>query len=208
MYKILYDTFGPRHWWPADSSFEVIIGAILTQNTAWNNVEKAIENLKRKKLLSPIKIKKINKLKLASLIKPSGYYHLKADRLKEFVEFLFSEYGGDLDRMRSERLDRLREKLLTVNGIGPETADSILLYALGKPIFVVDKYTKRILSRHRIVSKKASYSEIQNIFMRNLPRDEKLFNEYHALLVYLGKNFCKKKPNCDICPINSFVRAE
>ncbi len=201
IFNRLYKEFGPRNWWPADSPFEVIIGAILTQNTSWNNVEKAIDNLKREALLNPEGIRRISKIKLARLIKPSGYYRIKADRIKAFINFLFEEYNGSLDKMKLENLEILRKKLLMVNGIGPETADSIILYALGKPIFVVDAYTKRILSRHNIIPVSASYNEIQEIFMTHLTYDEKLFNEYHALLVHLGKNFCRKAPKCDVCPI-------
>jgi len=201
IYNDLYQAFGPRNWWPAESAFEVMIGAILTQNTSWNNVEKAIKNLKKKGVLSPEGIRNISKLKLASLIKPAGYYRVKTDRLKAFVNFLFEEYKGDINRMKLESLVTLREKLLKIHGIGPETADSILLYALEKPIFVVDAYTKRILSRHKLITGKASYNEIQSLFMNNLPKDEKLFNEYHALFVHLGKTLCKKIPKCDICPI-------
>lgn len=201
IYNKLYKEFGPRNWWPADSPFEVIIGAILTQNTSWNNVERAIDNLKKEDLLRPEGLKRISKLKLAHLIKPSGYYRVKADRIKAFINFIFDKYDGSLDKMKRENIKTLREKLLMVNGIGPETADSIILYALKKPIFVVDAYTKRILSRHNIISIKASYNEVQELFMTNLPHDERLFNEYHALLVHLGKNFCRKKPKCDICPI-------
>jgi len=141
------------------------------------------------------------------LIKSSGYFRIKADRLKSFMGFLFEEYGGDIKKMGRERLEELRGKLLQVKGIGPETADSILLYGLKKPIFVVDAYTKRILSRHGVISEKASYDDVQNLFMENLPRDEKIFNEYHALLVHLGKTLCKKIPNCDICPIKGIAHS-
>lgn len=206
IYDKLYKEFGPRNWWPAESPFEVIIGAILTQNTSWNNVKKAIDNLKKEAILNPEGIKRVSKAKLARLIKPSGYFRIKTDRIKSFIHFLFEEYGGRLDKMRMENIETLREKLLMVRGIGPETADSILLYALGKPIFVVDAYTKRILSRHNIISVKASYNEVQKLFMTNLPHDERLFNEYHALFVHLGKNFCRKKPKCDICPIKNVRR--
>jgi endonuclease-3 related protein len=178
-----------------------MVGAILTQNTSWRNVEKAIQKLKEKRVLSPEGIFRLKKSQLASLIKSSGYYRIKADRLQAFINFLFEEFDGDLKKMGREKLGGLREKLLRVNGIGPETADSILLYGLKKPIFVVDAYTKRILSRHEVISEKASYEEVQKLFMDHLPFNEKLFNEYHALLVYLGKTVCKKIPRCDICPL-------
>jgi len=201
IYRMLYQAYGPRHWWPGETSFEVMVGAILTQNTSWRNVEKAIQKLKEKRVLSPEGIFRLKKSQLAPLIKSSGYYRVKADRLKAFINFLYEEFDGDLKRVGREKLGGLREKLLRVNGIGPETADSILLYGLGKPIFVVDTYTRRILSRHQIILEKASYEEIQKLFMEHLLLDEKLFNEYHALLVYLGKTVCKKIPRCDICPL-------
>jgi endonuclease-3 related protein len=209
IYRTLYKTYGPRHWWPGETSFEVMLGAILTQNTSWRNVEKAIQRLKGKGVLNPERIYRLKKSQLASLIKSSGYYRIKADRLKAFVNFLYEEFDGELKKMKKERLEELREKLLGVKGIGPETADSILLYGLKKPIFVVDAYTKRILSRHRMISEKASYEEVQKLFMGHLPQDEKLFNEYHALFVHLGKTLCKKIPKCDICPIRGIEqRAE
>jgi endonuclease-3 related protein len=201
IYRKLYQTYGPRHWWPGETSFEVMVGAILTQNTSWRNVEKAIQKLKGKGVLNPEGIHHLKRSELARLIKSSGYYRIKTDRLKSFIDFLFEEYDGNIKKMGRERLGELREKLLGVNGIGPETADSILLYGLKKPIFVVDAYTRRILSRHGIISEKASYEEVQKLFMDYLPRDEKLFNEYHALFVYLGKTVCKKIPRCDICPL-------
>jgi endonuclease-3 related protein len=201
IYRALYEAYGPRHWWPGETSFEVMVGAILTQNTSWRNVEKAIGHLKEKGVLNSKGIYKLRKSKLASLIKSSGYYRIKADRLKSFVNFLFEGYNGNIEKMRGERIEELRRKLLGVRGIGPETADSILLYGLKKPIFVVDAYTKQILSRHGIISEKASYGEIQGLFMNHLPLDERLFNEYHALFVHLGKTLCKKLPKCDICPL-------
>ena len=201
IYRTLYQTYGPRNWWPGETDFEVMVGAILTQNTSWRNVEKAIQKLKEKEVLSPEGIHRLTKSQLASLIRSSGYYRIKAGRLKSFVDFLFEEYGGNLRRMRRGRLEELRRKVLGVKGIGPETADSILLYGLRKPIFVVDAYTKRILSRHGLISEKASYEEIQNLLMDHLPSDEKLFNEYHALFVHLGKTLCKKIPRCEICPL-------
>ncbi len=201
IYEVLYGTFGPRHWWPGDSPFEVIVGAILTQNTAWVNVSRAISQLKGKNLMTPQAIYKLDEHLLTDLIRPAGYYNLKASRLRNFMGFLFKQYSGDLEKMFSEKMDILREKLLAVKGIGRETADSILLYAGGFPSFVVDAYTKRILSRHLMVSEDADYEEIRSLFMDNLPNDTRLFNEYHALLVHLGKTFCKKNPRCEECPI-------
>jgi len=207
IYQKLYKTYGPRHWWPGETSFEVMVGAILTQNTSWGNVEKAILKLEGKGVLNPKGIHYLKKSQLASLIKSSGYYRIKADRLKSFMGFLFEEYGGDIKKMGRERLEELRGKLLQVKGIGPETADSILLYGLEKPIFVVDAYTKRILSRHGVISEKASYDDVQKLFMEHLPHDEKIFNEYHALLVHLGKNLCKKIPQCNICPLKGIAHS-
>jgi endonuclease-3 related protein len=159
--------------------------------------------MKEEGVLNPKRIHHLKKSELAPLIKSSGYYRIKADRLQAFINLLFGEFDVDLKKMGREKLGGLREKLLRVNGIGPETADSILLYGLKKPIFVVDAYTKRILSRHEVISEKASYDEVQKLFMDHLPLDEKLFNEYHALLVYLGKTVCKKTPQCNICPLLS-----
>jgi len=206
IYRKLYQAYGPRHWWPGETPFEVMVGAILTQNTSWGNVEKAIQRLKWKGVLSSEGIHQLRKSQLASLIKPSGYYRIKADRLKTFVNFLFENYNGNIKRMRKEEAETLRPKLLEVKGIGPETADSILLYGLEKPIFVVDAYTQRILSRHGVISERATYEEIQEVFMNHLSIDEKLFNEYHALLVHLGKTVCKKIPKCDQCPIKGIGR--
>jgi len=201
LYKVLYKAFGPQHWWPAETQFEVIVGAILTQNTAWTNVEKAIRNLAREKLLNPSALRSVNKKKLAGLIRPSGYYNIKTDRLKNFSRFLHKRYGGSLKKMFSQDLQVLRAELLSVNGLGKETADSILLYAGRKPIFVVDVYTRRILSRHKMVPEDSSYEAIQDLFMGHLPHDNVLFGEYHALLVNLAKNICsKKKPKCSGCP--------
>lgn len=201
IYHTLYRAYGPMHWWPGETPFEVMVGAILTQNTSWRNVEKAIQNLKARKMLHVRGIHQLKKSQLASLIRSSGYFRIKADRLKAFVNFLVDHYSGNLGKMRKEGLNILRQKLLRIRGIGPETADSILLYGLGKPVFVVDAYTKRILSRHGILSERASYEEVQRLFMDHLPHDKRLFNEYHALLVHLGKTLCKKTPRCDRCPI-------
>ncbi len=201
IYNRLYQAYGPRHWWPGETPFEVMVGAILTQNTSWKNVELAIGNLKNKEVLNPEGIHRLRKPQLSPLIRSSGYYRIKTIRLKTFVEFLFTNYGGSIKRMGEEDLETLREKLLGVNGIGPETADSILLYGLNKPIFVVDAYTKRILSRHGMIPDHASYEEVQRLFMDHLPEDEKLFNEYHALIVHLGKALCRKVPKCESCPL-------
>jgi len=178
------------------------VGAILTQNTNWGNVEKAIINIKRHNLLTPGKLYRMPLGKMASLIRPAGYYNIKARRLKNFLGFVFDRYKGNINKMLGTRTDILRRQLLSVNGIGPETADSILLYALNKPVFVVDAYTKRIFSRHKLIKDGSSYAEVQDLFMRKLRPDLKLFNEYHALLVRLGKEFClKNKRRCRLCPL-------
>ncbi len=205
IYRRLLETFGPQHWWPAQTKFEVIVGAILTQNTNWGNVEKALENLKKQKVLFPWRLYDIPTEKLAQLIRPAGYFNVKAKRLKNFMEFFFKEYGGNLKKMQSESLEVLRSKLLSVNGIGPETADSILLYALDKPVFVVDAYTKRILLRHNLAHPDADYHEIQEYFMRHFPMDVKQFNEFHALIVRLGKDYCRTKPRCEQCPLKDIA---
>jgi endonuclease III related protein len=202
IYKKLYKFFGPQMWWPADSAFEVMLGAILTQNTNWQNVEKAMNNLKQNKLLNAKKLYNTPPKRLAALIKSAGYYNVKSRRLKEFLKFFIHSYGASIKRMFLENTCLLRDRLLSVNGIGKETADSILLYALNKPVFVVDAYTKRILLRHDFINADSDYDEIQNLFMKSLKKDVKLFNEYHALLVRLGKEFClKSKPKCNICPL-------
>jgi endonuclease-3 related protein len=202
IYKKLFSHFGPQHWWPGETPFEVAIGAILTQNTNWLNVEKAINNLKKHGLLSPKKLYYLPEKRLANLIRSSGYYNLKARRLREFLKLLFLAYHGSLKEMSHMETRTLRRELLSVKGIGPETADSILLYAFGKPVFVVDAYTKRVFSRHRIIKEGADYADVQDLFMRCLKEDVRLFNEYHALIVKLGKDFClRRKPKCDICPL-------
>ncbi len=205
-YQKLYRHFGPQHWWPGETPFEVMVGAILTQNTAWKNVERAIENLKKENALSPEEINKMNIEKLAQLIKPSGFYNLKAKRLKSFIERFMEDFHGDIQEMKKLEKHTLREWLLSIPGIGRETADSIILYAIEKPIFVVDAYTRRILSRHGFIKGDEDYDEIQEIFHRNLPHDTGLFNEYHALIVRLGKEYCKKQnPLCETCPLKDYL---
>lgn len=209
IYKKLYSAFGPQRWWPAETAFEVMVGAILTQNTNWNNVEKALNNLKKDKLLTPAGLYSLSIDKLSESIIPAGYYNIKAKRLKAFLNFLFANYEGKIERMLSKDTRLLREELLSVKGIGPETADSILLYALNKPVFVIDAYTKRILSRHKLLNESAAYEDAQGLFMSGLKNDEKKFNEYHALLVKLAKEFClKNNPKCEICPLNKTNHSE
>jgi len=207
IYDRLYEYFGPQHWWPADTPFEVCVGAILTQNASWKNVEKAIKNLKEAEVLDPFKLYRIEVSKLAMLIKPCGFYNLKAKRLKNFVNFLVEKYQGKLDKLFEKGIQQAREELLSIKGLGKETVDSMLLYAGELPIFVVDAYTYRILFRHGLIPEEATYEEIQDLFHRYLPEDPKLFNEYHALLVACGKTFCKtKKPLCETCPLQGVER--
>jgi endonuclease-3 related protein len=179
-----------------------MVGAILTQNTSWQNVERAIVNLKKARALSWRRMRRLSQRALARLIRPAGYYNIKARRLKNFLRFLERHYSGDLRRMKRRPAARLRQELLSVNGIGPETADSILLYALDKPVFVIDAYTRRWMARHRLAAAEASYGDLQKIFMEALPPQTSLFNEYHALIVRLGKEYCRKtKERCVVCPL-------
>jgi len=201
IYNTLYKSFGPQRWWPGETPFEVAVGAILTQNTNWGNVEKAINNLKKHKVLNARLLLGMPHERLAALIKPAGYFNVKTKRLKEFLSFLVNHYKGGMERMKTGDVHALRHDLLNVKGIGPETADSILLYALEKPVFVIDAYTKRVLSRHKIVPEDATYHELQDLFHNNLPADVRLFNEYHALFVMVGKHYCKPKPRCEECPL-------
>ncbi len=207
IYDKLFSFYGPQHWWPGDSPFEVAVGAILTQNTNWSNVEKAIVNLKAARLLSARALNRVPTTQLALLIRPSGYFNIKAKRLKAFLAFLLKAYRGSLKEMGKGDTVSLRRALLNVHGIGPETADSILLYALHKPVFVIDAYTRRVMSRHGIMDYGSSYDEYQLMFHRMLEKDISFFNEYHALLVMVGKDFCKPKPLCGRCPLCDERRA-
>jgi endonuclease-3 related protein len=208
-YSRMYKSFGAQHWWPGDTPFEIIVGAILTQNTNWKNVERAVANLKRGGLLTAKKLLDLPPARLANLIRPAGYFRIKTKRLRNFLSYFLNDFGGKISKMEAQDADKLREKLLSVNGIGPETADSILLYALNKPVFVVDAYTKRILQRHYLVPEETNYDEIQSLFMDNLPRKVKLYNEYHALIVKCGKDFCRtKNPLCAKCPLKGWNRRD
>ena len=201
LYNSLHAHYGPQNWWPADSALECILGAILTQNTAWKNVEKAIKNLKSNDLISIEKFDSLPTKRLATLIRSSGYFNQKAIKIKNFINFVKRDYGGDLEKMLDEDTNELREKLLHIKGIGPETVDSILLYAAKKPIFVVDAYTYRILSRHGLIPEQTSYNEIQELIMDSVPKDTQIYNEFHALFVRVGKEHCKKNPICEGCPL-------
>jgi endonuclease-3 related protein len=202
IYGKLLGHFGPQHWWPGDSAFEISIGAILTQNTNWSNAAMAIANLKKARVLQPARLYALGSGKTAQLIRPSGYYRLKTERLRNFLRLAMTKYGGSLSRMKRAALPKLRVELLSVNGIGPETADSILLYAFDKPIFVVDAYTKRIFHRHHLIQEQATYDDVQAYCMDRLPGNPGLYNEFHALIVRLGKEYClKNNPKCDSCPL-------
>ncbi|MDO8490980.1 MAG: endonuclease [Dehalococcoidia bacterium] len=206
VYRLLLDRYGPQHWWPGDSPFEVIVGAILTQSAAWVNVEKAIQVLKERSLLDPSELLRISQDDLARLIFSSGYYNAKARKLKAFVERLEEGYGGSLSRLFALDTDRLRDELLSIHGIGEETADSIILYAAGKPMFVIDAYTRRVIDRLGLRVRERTYAAYQSLFMERLPHDERLFNEYHALLVRLGKETCRKKPDCSCCCLETVCK--
>lgn len=209
IYDRLLASFGPQHWWPGETPFEVMVGAVLTQNTAWTNVEKAISNLKKSNVLRFEAMVTLPHATLAELIRPCGYFNLKATRLHNLLAMIQTHYDGDLGLFAQEDLFSLRQALLGVKGIGPETADSILLYAANKPIFVIDAYTHRLLSRHGLASEEgADYHDMQELFMTALPNTSALFNEYHALIVRTGKEFCKKNtPNCQDCPLSEMLNA-
>ena len=204
IYERLYAELGPQHWWPAQSRFEVILGAILTQNTAWKNVTSAIRNLRERDVLSFEAISGISVEDLAVLIKPSGFYNQKAKKIKTFCDFVQSSHDGDLESFLSLDMETLRADLLSIRGIGPETADSIVLYAAFQPSFVVDAYTYRILSRHGWIDESIAYEELRGYFMDVLEPDVAFFQEFHALLVRTGNLYCRRKPLCESCPLNIF----
>lgn len=211
-YRALARAYGPQHWWPARTSFEVIVGAFLTQNTAWKNVEYALANLRRAGVLSLAGIRRTSLGDLQALVRPAGFFRQKAQRLKAFVEFLDLNYKGSLRRMFSRPTAELREQLLALNGVGPETADSILLYAGKHPVFVVDAYTRRILERHGVMALTAGYDEIRELFEKSLTQNgadsAATFNQAHALIVQVGKSHCKKEASCKGCPLERFLSAE
>ena len=202
VYERLLAAFGPQHWWPGDSPLEIMIGAVLVQNTAWRNVERAIANLRDAGVMEPRAMYALPPEVLAELIRPAGYFQVKAKRLRNLLKFIIDEYDGSLDQMFRTDLATLREQLLAIHGIGPETADTILLYAGGLPTFVVDTYTHRVLARHGWIGYEADYHEIKDYFESALPADSALYNEYHALLVRVGKDFCRRSvPKCEACPL-------
>jgi endonuclease-3 related protein len=208
MFHLLLAHFGPQNWWPAETALEVMIGAILTQNTNWANVEKAISNLKDKGLVSLERLVSVSIEDLAKEIRPAGYYNIKAKRLKNLINFIADQYDGDLSHFLQEETEALRKGLLSVNGVGHETADSIILYAANRPLFVVDAYTHRILSRHGMAGEETTYYEMQALFMDHLPEDASFFNEFHALIVLTGKNYCRKNPLCSDCPLGQWESQE
>jgi len=206
IYHQLMARYGPQYWWPAPEPFEIIVGAILTQSAAWGNVEKAIANLKAAEALSPSALRRLPLPELARLIHPCGYYNAKALKLKSFAHWLGEDYDDNLGKLFAHDIDHLRQQLLSVRGIGQETADSIILYAANKPIFVIDAYTRRIINRIGLAPVANSYSAYQALFMDNLPTDARLFNEYHALLVCLAKDVCRRHPFCQQCCLNNFCQ--
>lgn len=198
VYQQLRRRYGPQHWWPAESTFEVMLGAVLTQNTAWVNVERAIENLKQASALTPQAIVNANHNRLAKWLKPSGYFNVKAKRLRNFCSWYIN--AGEYASLKYLKTIQLRERLLEINGIGPETADDILLYAFNRKVFVIDAYTKRIFSRIGIIKKEIDYESLRELFEHRLGIESvKMFNEYHALIVLHGKDVCKKRPRCNEC---------
>jgi endonuclease-3 related protein len=206
MYRAMLAGLGPSRWWPGDTPFEVAVGAVLTQNTNWTNVERAIANLKAAGPFTCEALLAMPVPELEERLRPAGYFRLKTRRLRNFLEFLRDAAGHRIEALAERDLPSLREALLAVKGVGPETADSILLYALGRPVFVIDAYTFRILSRHGLVPEEAGYHELQDLFMDVLPSDAALFNEYHALLVRVAKAWCAKAaPRCAGCPLNPFL---
>jgi len=202
LYRVLARHYGDLRWWPGETPFEVAVGAILTQNTNWRNVEKAIENLKKENLLSPAAIKASEDGRLEKALRPSGFYRVKSKRLRAFADYLVRFCGGTMEGLMAEGAGEIRAKLLTIHGIGEETADSIVLYGLGKPVFVVDAYTRRILERHGISEARESYGAVQRLFVEALPQSPAVYNQCHALLVQVGKDYCRKEPRCDSCPLS------
>ena len=204
MFDLLLAHFGRQNWWPAETVLEVMVGAILTQNTNWKNVEKAIENLKRKGMLTLEGLNRTDIHELAQAIRPAGYFNIKAKRLKNLIRFVIDHYQADLSLFVKEDMQTLRQGLLSVKGVGPETADSILLYAAKKPLFVIDAYTYRILNRHGMCEEQTTYNELQEMFMDHLPDDPSRFGEFHALIVQAGKTYCRRKPLCSSCPLEKW----
>ena len=205
-YDLMADHFGPTNWWPGDSDFEIAVGAILTQNTAWRNVEKALANLTSENLLSPRAILDCGEARLEMALKPSGFFRVKARRLTSFCAFLVEGYGGSMGRLAEQPLDTLRAELLGVHGIGPETADDIILYACEQPVFVVDAYTRRILSRHGHVRPEIGYEDLRALFEKHLDKNVALYKDYHGQIVRTGNTYCRATPKCESCPLAPTLR--
>ena len=206
MFAAMRGALGPSGWWPAASDFEVAVGAVLTQNTAWGNVEKAVARLREAGCLEARALHALPEAELAELIRPAGFFRVKARRLRNLLAWLQSACNYDLTALRGRDLTALRAELLAVSGIGPETADCILCYAVGLPSFVVDAYTRRIFARHGLVPENIGYAELREMFMAALPPDTAVYNEYHALLVRVAKNWCRKgKTICKTCPLGGFL---
>lgn len=205
VYAALVRRFGPQHWWPGRTRFEIVVGAILTQNTAWSNVEHAIRRLRAAGRLRAGPMHRAPLAALADAIRPAGYFNVKARRLRAFTDMLHRDFGGSLDRLLRLPAAELRERLLATHGIGPETADSIALYAAGHPVFVVDAYTRRFMERHGWCAPRMPYEDLRRLFETHLPRDTYLLNEYHALVVALGKHYCRPRPACDRCPLKGLL---
>ncbi|MGV8074255.1 MAG: endonuclease III domain-containing protein [Syntrophobacteraceae bacterium] len=208
VFERLSGFFGPQHWWPAETPFEVIVGAILTQNTAWKNVEQSISALRNRGLLDLRALDAVDQSELALLIRSSGYYNQKAKKLKTFCSHIDTNWDGDLAQFLSQDMDALRFELLGIRGIGPETADSIVLYAAEQPSFVIDTYTFRVFSRHGWIAEDLNYDELREFFMDSLDPDLHTFQEYHALLVRTGHHYCRRKPLCESCPLNGWREEE
>jgi endonuclease III related protein len=206
LYDRLHRRYGPQRWWPARARFEIVVGAILTQNAAWRNAERAIARLRAAGALDVQTVLRLPSARLAALLRPSGTFRVKARRLRAFAAHVTRRHGGRLARLLALPLPALRDELRGIPGVGPETADAIALYAAGRPIFVVDAYTRRILARHRLVAPDADYAAVQALLMTHLPHDPALFNEFHALLVRVGKEHCRTRPRCEGCPLRFDLR--
>jgi len=206
IYRRLLDSFGPQGWWPADTDFETVVGAILTQNTNWRNVEKALDGLKEKGLLDPAALRGLPERELAELVRSTGYYKQKAKKLAVFLDYFFENYDGDMQRLSEQDLELLRAELLGVWGIGEETADAIILYAAHQPTFVIDAYTRRVFSRMGFSDGDATYAGLKELFEANVPRDLYVYKEFHALIDELAKRFCTKKPQCGGCPVSDMCK--
>ncbi len=205
VYGALFRRLGPQHWWPGRTRIEIVVGAILTQNTAWSNVEKAIRRLRAAGALDLRRLHEARIETLAGWIRPAGYFRVKARRLRAFTDMVYRRFGGRLSRLFALPTPELRRVLLEVNGIGPETADSIVLYAARRPVFVVDAYTRRFLERHGWLQAGADYDDVAALFTGLIPRRESLYNEYHALIVVLGKTWCRPSPRCADCPLRRWL---